>query len=224
LRFDAAALGVPRLGHIVEHGLLVDRLQAALAAAGVPIVEAVVEGLESGDDDAALRLSGERRVRAGTSAIKSETYGIDIKHNVPKRALLPGEELEVEDTTNESTSTRARYGDDQNSDSNSRERIYHAFLLRIAEDSKDGSAVIVPEFRLTFVNRGKDNTHLGAAYVCTGCYASANVYFDVHSDLRQERDYYTQLPYYSRFTADKFAPLAHRALHLFHLDEEDSPS
>jgi 2-polyprenyl-6-methoxyphenol hydroxylase-like FAD-dependent oxidoreductase len=40
LRFDAAALGVPRLGHIVEHGLLVDRLQAALAAAGVPIVEA----------------------------------------------------------------------------------------------------------------------------------------------------------------------------------------
>lgn len=64
LRFDAQALGVPRLGHIVEHGLLIDRLQAALAAAGVPIVNAAVEGIDTGDDELALRLSGERRVRA----------------------------------------------------------------------------------------------------------------------------------------------------------------
>ena len=64
LRFDAAALGVPRLGHIVEHGLLVDRLQAALAAADVPRLDAAVEGIDAGEDDVTLRLSGERRVRA----------------------------------------------------------------------------------------------------------------------------------------------------------------
>lgn len=64
LRFDAPALGVPRLGYIVEHGLLVDRLQAALVAAGVPMLEAAVEGVEAGDEDVTLRLAGERRVRA----------------------------------------------------------------------------------------------------------------------------------------------------------------
>ena len=85
LRFDASALGVPRLGHIVEHGLLVDRLHTALAAAGVPIVHAVVEGIETADDDATLRLDGDRRMRASwvfgadgaTSAVRG-LAGIDV--------------------------------------------------------------------------------------------------------------------------------------------------
>ncbi|WP_397573848.1 FAD-dependent oxidoreductase [Silanimonas sp.] len=85
LRFDAAALGVPRLGHIVEHGLLVDRLQAALGAAGVPILDAAVEGIDPGDDDATLRLSGERRIRAswvfgadGAASAVRGLAGIDL--------------------------------------------------------------------------------------------------------------------------------------------------
>jgi 2-octaprenyl-3-methyl-6-methoxy-1,4-benzoquinol hydroxylase len=64
LRFDAPALGVPRLGHIVEHGLLVDRLQAALADAGVPMVNARLESTETDDDGITLQLDGDRRLRA----------------------------------------------------------------------------------------------------------------------------------------------------------------
>ena len=85
LRFDAAALGVPRLGHIVEHGLLVDRLQAALAAADVPRIDAAVEGIDAGEDDVTLRLSGERRVRAawvfgadGAASAVRGLAGIDV--------------------------------------------------------------------------------------------------------------------------------------------------
>lgn len=149
----------------------------------------------------------EKRVRHGTSALTVGHYGVDIKHSVPTRALLPGE---MEGNEDEDCPTRARFGAESNSDCNDKERVYHAFLMRIAEDSRDGSATVVPEFRLTFVNRGTDNSHLGASFVCTGCYASANKYFDVHSDLRVQRDFYTSLPYYSRFTADRFEPLRHR--------------
>ena len=57
LAFDADALGRRELGWIVEHGLLVDRLWAALAAAGVDVqCPARVTELEQHDDGAKLRL------------------------------------------------------------------------------------------------------------------------------------------------------------------------
>lgn len=57
LAFDADRLGVRELGWIVEHGLLVDRLWAALPAAGVQVrCPASVVALEQHDDGARLRL------------------------------------------------------------------------------------------------------------------------------------------------------------------------
>lgn len=89
LRFEAPALGVPRLGHIVEHGLLVDRLQAALAAAGVPLLHAAVESIdtdtETTGDATALRLTDGRRLRAswvfgadGSGSAVRGLVGIDV--------------------------------------------------------------------------------------------------------------------------------------------------
>lgn len=53
LHFDADALGRRELGWIVEHGLLVDRLWAALPQAGVDVRAPLrVEGLEQDDTDA----------------------------------------------------------------------------------------------------------------------------------------------------------------------------
>lgn len=57
LAFDADAFGRDALGWIVEHGLLVDRLWAALAGAGVGLrCPARVEALEQDDDGVRLRL------------------------------------------------------------------------------------------------------------------------------------------------------------------------
>ncbi|MGH8077603.1 MAG: FAD-dependent oxidoreductase [Lysobacter sp.] len=68
--FDADAFGRQELGWIVEHSLLVDRLWAALLAAGVQLLcpEQVVE-LEQGEGDATLQVDGvsrgsARRLRA----------------------------------------------------------------------------------------------------------------------------------------------------------------
>ncbi|GAB3381751.1 FAD-dependent oxidoreductase [Lysobacter fragariae] len=70
LTFDADAFGRRELGWIVEHGLLVDRLWAALPAAGVRIVcPGEVTALEQGDDHATgdhatLELDNGTRLRA----------------------------------------------------------------------------------------------------------------------------------------------------------------
>lgn len=65
LVFDADALGMRELGWIVEHGLLVDRLWARLAAAGVDVrAPAQVEGLEQGADGVSLRLEVGGRIDA----------------------------------------------------------------------------------------------------------------------------------------------------------------
>jgi 3-demethoxyubiquinol 3-hydroxylase len=65
LLFDADALGMRELGWIVEHGLLVDRLWAQLAAAGVEVRSpATVEALETVADSVALRLADGPRIEA----------------------------------------------------------------------------------------------------------------------------------------------------------------
>ncbi len=65
LRFDAETLGRDALGWIVEHGLLVDRLWAALSTAGVRVLspERVV-GLVQDDETATLSLDTGARLRA----------------------------------------------------------------------------------------------------------------------------------------------------------------
>lgn len=65
LKFDADAVGRGALGWIVENGLLVDRLWAALSRAGVDVrVPARVEALEQHDDGVRLRLDDGSRVDA----------------------------------------------------------------------------------------------------------------------------------------------------------------
>lgn len=65
LAFEADRFARRELGWIVEHALLVDRLWAALPAAGVQLhcPERVV-GLDQGADDAALELASGRHLRA----------------------------------------------------------------------------------------------------------------------------------------------------------------
>lgn len=66
LLFDADRFGRSELGWIVENGLLVDRLWAALPGAGVEIhCPARVEGLEQDEDGVRLRLHDGRRIEAG---------------------------------------------------------------------------------------------------------------------------------------------------------------
>lgn len=61
LVFDADRLARRELGWIVEHGLLVDRLWAALPAAGVELhCPARVTGLEQDDDGATLEIEADR--------------------------------------------------------------------------------------------------------------------------------------------------------------------
>ena len=65
--FNADAFGRRELGWIVEHALLVDRLWAALPAAGVQLLcpeRVVALAQEEGDGDAALELASGRRLRA----------------------------------------------------------------------------------------------------------------------------------------------------------------
>ena len=65
LVFDADALGMRELGWIVEHGLLVDRLWARLAAAGVDVrAPAQVEALEQDANGVSLRLDAGDRIDA----------------------------------------------------------------------------------------------------------------------------------------------------------------
>ncbi|WP_277928925.1 UbiH/UbiF family hydroxylase [Luteimonas aquatica] len=65
LHFDADALGRRELGWIVEHGLLVDRLWAALPQAGVDVRAPLrVEGLEQDAEGARLRFDDGSRLEA----------------------------------------------------------------------------------------------------------------------------------------------------------------
>ncbi|KGM56661.1 2-octaprenyl-3-methyl-6-methoxy-1,4-benzoquinol hydroxylase [Lysobacter arseniciresistens ZS79] len=65
LVFDADRLGQPQLGWIVENALLVDRLWAALPAAGVEIhCPDAATALEQHDDGATLELQSGHRLRA----------------------------------------------------------------------------------------------------------------------------------------------------------------
>ncbi len=65
LDFDADALGRSQLGWIIENGLLVDRLWAALPAAGVRVhCPARVEAMEQGDEGVRLVLDNGQRIEA----------------------------------------------------------------------------------------------------------------------------------------------------------------
>ena len=69
IAFDADAFGRRELGWIVEHALLVDRLWAALPAAGVQVlcpeqVIALEQGKDPDQGDAMLQLGSGRRLRA----------------------------------------------------------------------------------------------------------------------------------------------------------------
>jgi len=65
LRFDADAFGRRELGWIVENGLLVDRLWAALPAAGVRVIcPAHLVALEQDENHATLELEDGTRLRA----------------------------------------------------------------------------------------------------------------------------------------------------------------
>lgn len=65
LRFDADSFGRRELGWIVENGLLVDRLWAALPAAGIRVLcPAQLAALEQADDHATLELDDGTRLRA----------------------------------------------------------------------------------------------------------------------------------------------------------------
>ena len=65
LRFDADAMGRAQLGWIVENALLVDRLWAALPAAGVQVrCPARVEAMEQDADGVTLRLDDGTRIDA----------------------------------------------------------------------------------------------------------------------------------------------------------------
>jgi len=86
LRFDADRLGRSALGWIVEHGLLVDRLWAALPGAGVRVhCPAEVTALEREADSVRLRLDDGTRLEArwavaadgATSAVRS-LAGIEV--------------------------------------------------------------------------------------------------------------------------------------------------
>lgn len=68
LTFDADALGRRELGWIVENGLLVDRLWAALPGAGVQLYcPARVESMEQDEKGVRLRLDDGRRIEAAVA-------------------------------------------------------------------------------------------------------------------------------------------------------------
>ncbi|WP_344758602.1 UbiH/UbiF family hydroxylase [Luteimonas lutimaris] len=79
LAFDADAVGRRELGWIVENGLLVDRLWAALARAGVEVrMPARVEGLEQDAAGVRLRLDDGSRVEARV-AIAADGAGSTLR-------------------------------------------------------------------------------------------------------------------------------------------------
>jgi 3-demethoxyubiquinol 3-hydroxylase len=97
LVFDADAFGRAELGWIVEHGLLVDRLWAAMAEAGVRIhCPARVATLEQEEDKASVLLDDGSRVTArvaiaadGAASTLRELAGIAVTDNeYGQRALV----------------------------------------------------------------------------------------------------------------------------------------
>ncbi len=103
LVFDADALGRSELGWIVEHGLLVERLWAALAPAGVRVqCPARVVELEQHDDGARLRLDDDRTLDArlvlaadGADSSLRALAGIDIAaHDYQQKGVVAFVETE----------------------------------------------------------------------------------------------------------------------------------
>jgi 2-octaprenyl-3-methyl-6-methoxy-1,4-benzoquinol hydroxylase len=97
LAFDADALGRRELGWIVEHGLLVDRLWAALQASNVDLrCPARVESLEQDEDGVELRLEDGGRVFAalalaadGADSTLRRLAGIAVsEHDYAQRGLV----------------------------------------------------------------------------------------------------------------------------------------
>ena len=97
LVFDADAMGRRELGWIVEHGLLVDRLWAALAQAGVALhPDRSVESLAQDDNLATLGLAGGSRIVArlaiaadGAGSVLRGLAGIAVDgHGHGQRAVV----------------------------------------------------------------------------------------------------------------------------------------
>lgn len=86
---EAAAMGVPQLGHIIEHALILAQLQAALPAAGVRVErEARLVGVEDEGDGVTARLADGRALRArwlfgadGARSAVREALGIAVDAN-----------------------------------------------------------------------------------------------------------------------------------------------
>ena len=97
LMFDADALGRTELGWIVEHGLLVDRLWAALPGAGVQMLcPARVEASEQDGDGVHLRLDDGARLDArlvvaadGAESTLRTLVGLGVdRHDYAQRGLV----------------------------------------------------------------------------------------------------------------------------------------
>ena len=97
LGFDAAALARDELGWIVENGLLVDRLWAALAAAGVQVhCPARVEAMEQDATGVRLRLDDGTRLEArlavaadGAASELRRLAGLDVAaHDYAQRGVV----------------------------------------------------------------------------------------------------------------------------------------
>jgi 2-octaprenyl-3-methyl-6-methoxy-1,4-benzoquinol hydroxylase len=97
LTFDADALGRSELGWIVEHGLLVDRLWAALPGAGVQVhCPARVEAAEQDVDGVRLRLDDGARIDArlvvaadGAESTLRALIGLDVdRHDYAQRGVV----------------------------------------------------------------------------------------------------------------------------------------
>lgn len=97
LTFDADTLGRRELGWIVENGLLLDRLWAALPAAGVQLYcPARVEAMEQDAQGVRLRLDDGRRVEAsiaiaadGSESTLRTLAGLDVsRHDYGQRGVV----------------------------------------------------------------------------------------------------------------------------------------
>ncbi len=97
LTFDADTLGRRELGWIVENGLLVDRLWAALPAAGVQLYcPARVEAMEQDAQGVRLRLDDGRRIEAtiaiaadGAESTLRTLAGLDVsRHDYGQRGVV----------------------------------------------------------------------------------------------------------------------------------------
>ena len=97
LAFDADAFGRRELGWIVEHALLVDRLWAALPAAGVRVrCPARVEALEQQADGVVLRLDEGSRITArlaiaadGAESTLRTLAGVEVdRHDYAQRGVV----------------------------------------------------------------------------------------------------------------------------------------